>query len=651
MTRTRPPRATRTYGVYRPVLPVTSPRNPDRMVYTGDADGRCEIFTWDRSLGTARQLTDRPHGTLLCAIDDDEAVWWFDEDRDGSGGWRTQDFDGGPDRPALHGVPTGRPAGLALAAGGAVAVGIRGSEGFCVHLGRRGGAATQVLRTTEPGTLCDLAPDGSLLAISGPAHSTRAVTLLAPDGTTVAVLSGAEERTWALGFAPARAPLSGTPPLPGTPLLPGPPLIPGPPLMPGTALLPGPPPLPGSGPLPGPAPTPGSPLLLVLRERAGRYHLGTWAPGRGLELLTWCSFDTETTARWYPGPGGARILVRQDRHGRSRLFTADLDRAELTPVPTPEGSILDAAPAADGDVHFIWTDAVNVPRALSLSGTPLPGQSQWRLPRFGRRQDLWTPGPDGPLHTLVTTPADRPAPHPLVLLVHGGPADHDRDAYDPMVQALVGSGYAVARVNYRGSTGYGPRWRSAHSEGVGHTQVADLVRARAELLDRGIGREGAVGLCGTSWGGYLTLLAMGTRPDLWDVGVAVKPLADCATAFRHSTPALQALDSALFGGTPDQVPEAYAHASPSTYAAAIRSPLLVVAARRDAKCPPEQVEAYLDVLRAAGVAHELMWLDSGHDGYDGADHLAVITRSLRFLGRGLPQAPVRAEPSPHPERR
>ncbi|MCY0956843.1 alpha/beta hydrolase family protein [Streptomyces sp. H27-H5] len=601
---------TRTYGVYRPVLPVTSPGNPHRMVYTGDADGRCEIFAWDRSSGVERQLTDRPHGTLLCAIDDDEAVWWFDEDLGGSGAWRTRHFDGGPDRPALDGVPYGRPAGLALAAGGTVAVGIRTPEGLGVHMGRRGGTGTCVLHTTGSGTLCDLAPGGGLLAVSGPAHSAHAVTLLTPDGTTVAVLSGIRERTWALGFAPTPAPT----------------------------------------PSRGPEPTPGRTLLLVMRERAGRYHLGTWAPGRGLELLPWCSFDTETTARWYPGEGGTRVLVRQDRHGRSRLFTADLDRRELTPVPTPEGSILDASPAADGDVHFIWTDAVNVPRALSLSGAPLPGQSQWRLPRFGHRQDLWTPGPEGPVHTFVTTPADRPAPHPLVFLVHGGPADHDRDAYDPMVQTLVGSGYAVARVNYRGSTGYGPRWRSAYSEGVGHTQVADLVRARAELLERGIGREGAVGLCGTSWGGYLTLLAMGTRPDLWNVGVAVKPLADCVTAFRHSTPALQALDTALFGGTPDQVPDAYAHASPSSYAAAIRSPLLIVAARRDAKCPPEQVEAYLAVLRAGGVAHELMWLDSGHDGYDGADHLAVIRRSLRFLGRGLPSAPVPAEPSPHPER-
>ncbi|MEU1297045.1 prolyl oligopeptidase family serine peptidase [Streptomyces sp. NPDC005840] len=597
MTAARAGSAPRAYGVYRPVLPVTSPGNPDLMVYTGDAGGRCEIFVWDRSTGVTRQLTDRPHGTLRCAADED-AVWWFDEDRGGVGGWRIQDLDGGRDRPALAGVPRGRPAGLALAAGGAVAVGIRGPGGLGVHLGRRGGAAAPVLRTTEPGTLCDLAPDGGLLAVRGPAHSARAVTLLTPDGTTAAVLSGERGRVWPLGFAPA----------------------------------------------------PGRTLLLVMSERDGRYQLGTWSPGPGLEPLPWCSFDTETTARWYPGTGRPRVLLRQDRHGRSLLFTADLDRRELTPLPTPEGSLLDAAPAADGDVHFIWTDAVTVPRALSLSGRPLPGQSDWRLPRFGHRADLWTPGPDGPVHTFVTTPADRPGPHPLVLLVHGGPADHDRDAYDPMVQALVGSGHAVARVNYRGSTGYGPRWRSAYSEGVGHTQVADLVRARADLLARGIGRAGAVGLCGTSWGGYLTLLALGTHPELWDVGVAVKPLADCVTAFRHATPALQALDTALFGGTPDQVPGAYAHASPSTYASRVRSPLLIVAARRDAKCPPEQVEAYVERLRAGGVAHEVMWVDSDHDGYDGADHLAVIERSLGFLGGGLPAAPAPAEPSPLGER-
>ncbi|MDF3292615.1 S9 family peptidase [Streptomyces silvisoli] len=582
-------KATRTYGVYRPVLPAVCSLNPDRMVYTGDAEGRCEIFAWDRSTGVSRQVTDRPQGTLLCAIDADAAVWWFDADQHGQGVWRVQDFTGGPHNSAFPDMPPGRPCGLALTDRGKAAVAVADASSLTVRLGRRGEPGEVVWRTGLPAILGDLAPGGDLLAICGPPHSAHAVTLVVPGGAVVATLSGAARRIWGLGFAPRRRL---------------------------------------------------EPVLLVMCEDDGHYRLGTWRRATGLELFPWCALDTETTARWYPD--GERVLLRQDRHGRSRLFTADLIRRTVTPVPVAEGTVLDAAPRADGDLHLIWTDAVTPPRTLCLSGRSLPGQHGWRLPAFGRRQDLWTPSPDGPVHTLVTTPADREPPHPLVLLVHGGPADHARDAYDPMVQSLVGSGFAVARVNYRGSTGYGPHWRSAYSEGVGHTQVADLVRVRAHLLNEGIGREGAIGLSGTSWGGYLVLLALGTHPGLWDAGVAVKPLADYATAFRHSTPALRFLDTTLFGGTPEQVPEHYRHASPSTYARAIRSPLLLVAARHDAKCPPEQIEAYLAVLREGGIPHELLWLDSGHDGYDGAEHVAVLERSLRFLGRALRPAPAPA---------
>ncbi|MFJ3311158.1 alpha/beta hydrolase family protein [Streptomyces sp. NPDC086549] len=558
------------------------------MAYTGDADGRCEIFVWDRSTDISRQVTDREQGTLLCAIDADAAVWWFDADQHGQGVWRVQEFAGGPHNPAFVGTPPGRPCGLALTDQGQAAVAIADENTLTVRMGSRGSPGEVVYRTELPAVLGGLAPGGDVLAICGPPHSSHAVRLVVPGGATLATLSGAAQRVWGLGFAPGRL----------------------------------------------------EPVLLVMCEDRGQYRLGTWRRPTGLELFPWCAWDTETTARWYPG--GERVLLRQDRHGRSRLFTADLLRRTVTPVPTVEGTVLDAAPRAHGDIHLIWTDAVTPPRALSLSGRPLPGQHGWRLPSFGRRQDLWTAGPDGPVHTLVTTPADQQPPYPLVLLVHGGPADHARDAYDPMVQSLVGSGFAVARVNYRGSTGYGPQWRSAYSEGVGHTQVADLVRVRAHLLSEGIGRAGAVGLSGTSWGGYLVLLALGTHPELWDAGVAVKPIADYATAFHHSTPALRSLDATLFGGTPEQVPERYRHSSPSTYARAIRSPLLLVAARHDAKCPPEQIEAYLTVLREGGIPHELLWLDSGHDGYNGAEHVAVLERSLRFLGRALRPAPAPA---------
>ncbi|MFB6437398.1 alpha/beta fold hydrolase [Streptomyces sp. NPDC056411] len=582
------------FRVYRPALPEVCPRDPARMALAADAGGRCEIFTWNAATGASRQVTDSRHGTLHCAVDADARVWWFAEERSGVGQWHFQDFEGGPRHPGLSGLRPGLPNGLAVSDAGTVAIGVGDGRGMAVHLGVPGGPARQVAAVDGPALLTGIAPSGGLLAVSGAAGSEPAVTVLTCAGVPLARLSGRGGRLWALGFAPS----------------------------------------------------PAATELLLVQEHNDHYRLASWRPGGGLRPHDWCRFDTEITARWYPG--GRQVLVRQDRHGRSSLVAADLGRRTLTPVPSPPGTLLDAAVRPGGDVHYLWTDTATPPQMRSTAGTRLPALATLPARPPGRHRDLWTDGPDGPVHTLLSEPDPVPGRRPpLVFLVHGGPADHDRDAYDPEVHSLVASGFTVARVNYRGSTGYGPRWRAAFGEGVGLTQVADLVAVRADLLRRGVAREDAIGLWGTSWGGYLTLLALGTRPDLWRAGVAVKPVADCAAAYRAGTPALRALDERLFGGTPATVPERYARSSPLHHAAAVRAPLLVVAATLDAKCPPGQVRGYLTALREAGVAHESMWLETGHDGYTGAHHVAVLTRALGFLDRHLRRTPA-AHRTPRP---
>ncbi|WP_420037588.1 alpha/beta hydrolase family protein [Streptomyces sp. cg28] len=572
------------FQVYRAQLPEVCPTDALRMVVTADAEGRCEIFTWDAAARRARQVTDRPEGTLHGAIDADAHVWWFAEDSHGLGHWRFQPFDGGPDRPGLTGAPDGTARGLAVTSTGTVAVGTGLDTGTAVHIGTRGGPAREVTRVDGPASLAGLAPRGELLALTRTANSSRAVTLLAPDGTDADVLpgDGPHGRLWGLGFSPATD-------------------------------------------------TPAT--LLLAREHQDRYVLATWTAATGIVTHEWSALDTQFTARWYPDGDG--ILVRQDRHGVSLLHRADLNMRTLDRVPTRAGTLLDAAPRPGGDLHTLWTDTTHPPRMVSTAGTPLPplGTVEGRVPAIQR--DVRTPGADGPVHTLLSLPEDRPGPHPAVFLVHGGPADHDRDAYDGTVHSLVASGFAVARVNYRGSTGYGPRWQRAYRDGVGHTQVNDLAAVHADLTRRRLIRPDACGLWGTSWGGYLVLLALGTRPGVWRAGVAVKPVADYAAAHAAATPAVRTLDERLFGGAPEQVPDAYAHSSPIRYAHRVRDPLLIVAATHDVKCPPQQVRSYLAALGATGADHEALWLDTGHDGYDGADHVHVLRRSVHFLDERL----------------
>ncbi|MFE0677662.1 alpha/beta hydrolase family protein [Streptomyces sp. NPDC058867] len=604
------------FQVFLGALPEVCPRDGRRMVLTADADGRCEVFTWDAATRTARQVTNTPEGTVHCAIDAESYVWWFDEDTAGRGHWWFQPFTGGPRLPGLPGAPAGRPRGLAVTDGGTVAAALGLADGgTSLLVGRRGRAPREVLRVAGEGSLGGIDPEGELVALATVSDGTATVTVVTPDGRVVATPPGPDGpvgRFWCRGFSPR----------------------------------------------------PGRSELLLVHERDDRYELATWTPRRGLVTHSWCRFDTEVTARWYPD--GDEVLVRQERHGRSQLHRVSLRARARRGVRTPAGSLLDAAPRPGGGLHYLWTDTAHPPVLRATDGLALPARGpQPQVP--GQHTDLWTPTPDGPVHTLLSLP--RPldsrltgtgsgrvsraetdtAPPPAVFLVHGGPADHDRDAYDAIVHSLVASGYAVARVNYRGSTGYGPRWRRAVEAGVGHPQVADLAAVRADLVRRGLVDHRATALWGVSWGAYLVLLALGTRPRLWQAGIAVKPVADWVTAHRTTTPTLRALDIRWFGGTPDQVPERYADSSPLTFAAQVRAPLLVVGADRDVKCPPEQIRSYLAALSAAGVTHEQMWLDTGHDGYDGAAHVAVLHRSLTFLQAHLP-ARRPATPSRPPAR-
>ncbi|MFI1168857.1 alpha/beta fold hydrolase [Streptomyces sp. NPDC020801] len=597
------------FRVFLGALPDVCPRDARRMVLIADAGGRCEVFTWDAATRRGRQVTDRPRGTVHCAIDADAHVWWFEEDSKGRGHWWYQPFDGGPRLPGLPGAPAGLPRGLTVTADGtAAAVVASRPDRTSVLVGRRGHAPREILTIAGEPRLGGMPPEGDLVALAAAPDGDPAVTVVTVTGRVTATLpppGGSRGRLWCRGFSPL----------------------------------------------------PGRRELLLVHELEDRYTLATWTPDGGLVAHPWCGFDTEITARWYPST--REVLVRQDRHGRSLLHRVSLNSRTTRVVPTPRGSLLDAAPRPGGELHYLWTDTAHPPVLHATDGTPLPATGL--LPRVpGRHTEVWTPTPDGPVHTLLSLPhpaesgpgpshTTATAPPPAVFLVHGGPADQDRDAYDATVHSLVASGYAVARVNYRGSTGYGPRWRRAFGAGVGHTQVDDLVAVRADLVRRELVDERAIALWGVSWGGYLVLLALGVRPALWRAGIAVKPVADWVTAHRTTTPALRALDVRWFGGTPEQVPERYSSSSPLTYAADVAAPLLVVGAGQDAKCPPEQIRTYLTALTAAGVEHEQMWLDTGHDGYDGATHVAVLRRSLAFLRTHLP-APVPAGPRRPPAR-
>src|SRR5690606_18028309 len=106
-----------------------------------------------------------------------------------------------------------------------------------------------------------------------------------------------------------------------------------------------------------------------------------------------------------------------------------------------------------------------------------------------------------------------------------------------------------------------------------------------------------------SWGGYLALLALGQQPGLWSLGVAIVPVADTAAVYEDMSDELRAAYRVRFGGTPTEVPDAYATASPLTYVDDVEVPVLVTAGLRDPRCPVRQIELYVSRLGELGKPH------------------------------------------------
>src|SRR5690606_35666848 len=199
----------------------------------------------------------------------------------------------------------------------------------------------------------------------------------------------------------------------------------------------------------------------------------------------------------------------------------------------------------------------------------------------------------------------------------------------------VDHGFAVLSVNFRGSTGYGTRWRDGIEGQVGFAELADIAAVHEHLVAAGtLDAERSV-LAGASWGGYLTLLGLGTQPERWSLGLADVPVADYRAAYEDETASLQAFDRALFRGTPDEVPEAYAAASPITYVDAVRAPVLVLAGLNDPRCPLRQVENYVTALRERGGTVELLQYGGGHGSHVDDERLRQMRAQLAFVRRHL----------------
>jgi dipeptidyl aminopeptidase/acylaminoacyl peptidase len=128
---------------------------------------------------------------------------------------------------------------------------------------------------------------------------------------------------------------------------------------------------------------------------------------------------------------------------------------------------------------------------------------------------------------------------------------------------------------------------------------------------------------------------MGRRPELWAGGMAEVAIADWKTMYEDEAESLRGYQRALFGGAPDEVPEATRKSSPITYAEQIKAPVMVIQGENDTRCPARQMKVYEAKLKSLGKQIEVHWFSAGHGSRAQEQQIQHQEKMLSFAYRVL----------------
>jgi dienelactone hydrolase len=581
-------------------FPAWLPDDPDMLALVSNRDGSRQVWTYRRSDGSWTRLSDEPIGVdgAASVLPDGRIAWWRDATGDERGSLVALTANGV--EPVFPELPEGWPMGYAFA-GDRSAVSIEVDGVYTTYVVDAGSPPRVLWSTPFPSGVGRMYPIGGGLSADG----SLVCVCHAENGD---ILHNAM-RVFDAGSGDVVGDLVDR----------------------GSNLMPD-----------AWSPAPGDQRLAFTSERGAFERPAVWdlTTGERRDLVVDLPGAVFPVAWW---PDASALLVRHEHEARAQLYRLDPDAGAIELVADPQGDIEDEGGAAvrpDGSVWFKASDAAHATHVVSQDGAEVLPRDPEAPQGRPYRSTSFTNRSGDRIHALVATP-EGAGPFPTVMSVHGGPGWHERDRYDPEPQAFVDAGYAVILVNYRGSTGYGIAFREALIANACFTETEDLIACLDALEADGVVDPERVYWSGWSWGGCLACFNAGVHPDRWRAIFAGIPAGDFVEAHHASAPELQAWDVAVYGGTPEEVPEAYRRSDPMTYVANVKAPTLVIAGENDPRCPVEGITPWVDAVRAIGVPVEVELYPAGHHSNTAEGQIRHMRLILDFFSRnGGPPVPT-----------
>jgi dipeptidyl aminopeptidase/acylaminoacyl peptidase len=357
------------------------------------------------------------------------------------------------------------------------------------------------------------------------------------------------------------------------------------------------------GPASAPAWSPDGKQLAYLGHRhrnlpSGRHHR-LWvvqAEGGAPRCLT-DGLDRNCNSGVEPfwSPDGRSVCFGVLDRGDCHIYRVPAEGEEATALIAGERQIT-AATAASGRIVFLASDSTH-PAEVFVADADGSGARQLSRENAAwldevelyPRERIKAVSADGTaVDAWVIRPASGAGRLPCLVNVHGGPKTQYGSNFFDEFQVYAGAGYAVVYGNPRGSDGYGEDWAMAVVGAWGEKDWADVtaIADAAEALP--FVDPSRIGIMGGSYGGFMTS---------WAVGHSQRFRAACSERAVNNAFSMVGTSDIGFNFQPDQVggipskdPQRFLRVSPITYVDQIRTPLLIIHAENDLRCPIEQAE-------------------------------------------------------------